>query len=187
MKLSETSVKRPVLAMVMSLAIILLGVISYGRLGVREYPDVDPPVVSVTTLYRGASPSVVETEVTDVLEEQFATLEDVKTMTSSSREQGSTITIEFELGRDVDQAANDVRDRVSRIRGALPREAEDPVIPEEATGPGFTLSTFSSTARAATISSPTMAWNSNVCRKETWSEASPPSSAPSATGMPSRS
>jgi multidrug efflux pump len=127
-KLSETSVRRPVLATVMSLAIILLGVISYGRLGVREYPDVDPPIVSVTTIYRGASPSVVETEITDVLEEQFATLEDVKTMTSSSREQGSTITIEFKLGRDVDQAANDVRDRVSRIRGALPREAEDPVI-----------------------------------------------------------
>ncbi|MEZ4386136.1 MAG: efflux RND transporter permease subunit [Candidatus Krumholzibacteriia bacterium] len=128
MKLSETSIKRPVLAIVMSLAIILLGVISYGRLGVREYPDVDPPVVSVTTLYRGASPAVVETEITDVLEEQFATLEDVKTMTSSSREQGSTITIEFELKRDVDQAANDVRDRVSRIRGSLPREADDPVI-----------------------------------------------------------
>ncbi len=128
MKLSETSISRPVLAVVMSLAIILLGVISYGRLSVREYPDVDPPVVSVTTLYRGASPSVVETEITDVLEEQFATLEDVKTMTSSSREQGSSITIEFELKRDVDQAANDVRDRVSRIRGSLPREADDPVI-----------------------------------------------------------
>jgi multidrug efflux pump len=128
MKLSEISIKRPVLAIVMSLAIILLGVISFGRLSVREYPDVDPPIVSVTTLYRGASPSVVETEITDVLEEQFATLEDVKTMTSSSREQGSTITIEFEIKRDVDQAANDVRDRVSRIRGSLPREAEDPVI-----------------------------------------------------------
>ncbi len=128
MKLSETSIKRPVLAAVMSLAIVLLGVISFGRIGVREYPDVDPPVVSVTTFYRGASPSVVETEITDVLEEQFATLEDVKTMTSSSREQGSNITIEFELGRDVDQAANDVRDRVSRVRGSLPREAEDPVI-----------------------------------------------------------
>ena len=128
MKLSEISIKRPVLAIVMSLAIILLGVISYGRLSVREYPDVDPPIVSVTTLYRGASPSVVETEITDVLEEQFATLEDVKSMTSSSREQGSTITIEFEIKRDVDEAANDVRDRVSRIRGSLPREAEDPVI-----------------------------------------------------------
>jgi multidrug efflux pump len=128
MKLSEVSIRRPVLAIVMSLAIILLGLISYGRLSVREYPDVDPPIVSVTTLYRGASPTVVETEITDILEEQFATLEDVKVMTSSSQEQGSTITIEFEISRDVDEAANDVRDRVSRIRGSLPREAEDPVI-----------------------------------------------------------
>ena len=142
MKLSEIAIGRPVLAAVMSLAIVLLGAISFGRIGVREYPDVDPPVVSVTTFYRGASPSVVETEITDVLEEQFATLEDVKTMTSSSREQGSSITIEFELGRDVDQAANDVRDRVSRIRGSLPREAEDPVIAKVdvmATGASFSV------------------------------------------------
>src|SRR4030067_128024 len=128
MKLSQISIHRPVLATVMSLAIILFGIISFIRLPVREYPDIDPPVVSVVSLYRGASPSVVETEITDILEEQFATLEGVKTMTSSSREEGSVITIEFELGRDVNEAANDVRDRVSRIRGVLPQEIEDPVI-----------------------------------------------------------
>ncbi|MBK9304118.1 MAG: efflux RND transporter permease subunit [bacterium] len=128
MKLSEISVQRPVFATVMSLAIVLLGVIAYTRLPVREYPDIDPPIVSVSTYYRGASPSVVETEITDVLEETFSTLEDVKSLTSSSREQGSTITIEFELSRDVDEAANDVRDRVSRARGSLPPEAEDPVV-----------------------------------------------------------
>lgn len=128
MKLSETSIRRPVLATVMSLILVLLGVISYPRLPVREYPDVDPPIVSVTTFYRGASPAVVETEITDVLEEQFATLENVKTITSSSVEQGSTITIEFELSRDVDDAANDVRDRVARVLGSLPREAEDPIV-----------------------------------------------------------
>ena len=128
MKLSEVSLKRPVFATVMSLAIILLGVISFTRLPVREYPDIDPPIVSVSTLYRGASPSVVETEITDVLEEQFTTIESVKTITSSSREQGSVITIEFELHRDVDEAANDVRDRVSRVGGRLPREAEDPIV-----------------------------------------------------------
>ena len=128
MKLSEVSVQRPVFATVMSLAIVLLGVIAYTRLPVREYPDIDPPIVSVSTFYRGASPSVVETEITDVLEETLSTLEDVKSLTSSSREQGSTITIEFELGRDVDEAANDVRDRVSRARGSLPPEAEDPVV-----------------------------------------------------------
>ncbi len=128
MKLSQISIQRPVLATVMSLAILLFGIISFIQLPVREYPDIDPPIVSVVTLYRGASPSVVETEITDPLEEQFATLEGVKTMTSSSREEGSVITIEFELGRDVNEAANDVRDRVSRIRGVLPQEIEDPII-----------------------------------------------------------
>ncbi len=128
MKLSELSIKRPVLATVMSLAIFLFGIISFTRLPVREYPDIDPPVVSIITFYRGASPSVIETEITDVLEEQLSTLEGVKTVTSSSREQGSVITIEFELNRNVDEAANDVRDRVSRIRGQLPAEADDPIV-----------------------------------------------------------
>jgi multidrug efflux pump len=128
MRLSTISIKRPVFASVMSVGIVLFGVIAFTRLPVREYPDIDPPIVSVVTFYRGASPSVVETEITNVLEEQFATLEGVKTMTSSSREQGSVITIEFELNRKVDEAANDVRDRVSRVRGNLPREIDDPII-----------------------------------------------------------
>ncbi|MBZ0269798.1 efflux RND transporter permease subunit [bacterium] len=128
MKLSEISIRRPVLATVMSLVIVLFGIIAFGRLPVREYPDIDPPIVSVTTFYRGASPSVIETEITDVLEEQFATIEGVKTISSSSQEQGSVITIEFELDRDVDQAANDVRDRVSRVGSALPTEADDPIV-----------------------------------------------------------
>jgi len=128
MKLSEVSIQRPVFATVMSLAIILFGVIAFTRLPVREYPDIDPPVVSVTTFYRGASPSVVETEITDVLEEQLATLEGVKRIESSSQEQGSVITVEFELSRNPDEATNDVRDRVSRSRGDLPTEAEDPVV-----------------------------------------------------------
>ncbi|MFT5234580.1 MAG: multidrug efflux pump, partial [Candidatus Krumholzibacteriia bacterium] len=128
MKLSEIAIKRPVFATVMSLSIMLIGYISFTRLPVREYPETDPPIVSVTTLYRGASPSVVETEITDILEEQFTTIESVKTITSSSREQGSVITIEFDLDRDVDTAANDVRDRVSRVGGALPREADDPIV-----------------------------------------------------------
>jgi multidrug efflux pump len=127
-KLSEVSIQRPVFATVLSLGIVLLGVIGFTRLPVREYPDIDPPIVSVTTFYRGASPSVVETEITDVLEEQLATLEGVKTIESSSQEQGSIITVEFELNRDPDEAANDVRDRVSRSRGELPTEADDPVV-----------------------------------------------------------
>jgi multidrug efflux pump len=127
-KLSEISIQRPVLATVMSLTILLFGALSFSRLPVREYPDIDPPIVSITTFYRGASPSVVETEITDVLEEQLGTIEGIKTIGSSSREQGSVITVEFELKRNVDEAANDVRDRVSRIRGVLPEEADDPVI-----------------------------------------------------------
>ena len=128
MRLSEISIQRPVLATVMSLAIVLFGVIAFTRLPVREYPDIDPPIVSITTFYRGASPNVIETEITDVLEEQLSTLEGIKTITSSSQEQGSVITVEFELKREADQAANDVRDRVSRVRGRLPREADDPVV-----------------------------------------------------------
>ena len=128
MKLSDISIRRPVFATVMSLAIVLFGIISFTQLPVREYPDIDPPIISVVTLYRGASSNVVETEITDILEEQFATLEGVKTISSSSSEGGSVITIEFELSRDVNEAANDVRDRVSRIRGNLPQEIDDPVI-----------------------------------------------------------
>jgi multidrug efflux pump len=127
-KLSEVSIERPVLATVMSLAIVLMGVVSYLRLPVREYPDIDPPIVSVSTFYRGASPNVVETEITDILEEQFSTIEGIRTLRSSSVEQGSIITIEFVQGRNVDEAANDVRDRVSRIRGTLPEAAEDPIV-----------------------------------------------------------
>ena len=128
MRLSELSIQRPVFATVLSLAILLLGIIALSRLPVREYPDIDPPIVSINTFYRGASPSVVETEITNPLEEQLATLAEVKTITSSSIEQGSVITVEFELERDVDEAANEVRDKVSRIRGQLPSEAEDPIV-----------------------------------------------------------
>ena len=131
MKISEVSVQRPVFAAVLSLAILLFGVISLIRLPVREYPDVESPVVSVTTFYRGASPQTVETEITDVLEEQLATVEGVKLITSSSREQGSVITVEFQLNRNVDEAANDVRDRVSRIRGQLPATVDDPIVAKQ--------------------------------------------------------
>ena len=128
MKLSEVSIQRPVFATVLSLAIVLLGLVSLTRLPVREYPDIDPPVVSIVTFYRGASASVVETEISDVLEEQLATIEGIKTVTSSSQDQGSTITVEFELSRDVDEAANDVRDRVARVSEQLPEAADDPIV-----------------------------------------------------------
>ena len=128
MKLSEISIQRPVLASVLSLTILLFGVISYFRLPVREYPDVESPIVSVSTFYRGASPQVVETEITDVIEEALSTLEKVKLITSESREQGSVVVVEFQLDRNLEEAANDVRDRVARIRGELPPTADDPVV-----------------------------------------------------------
>ncbi len=128
MKLSETSIRRPVLATVMSLTILLFGALSFFRTPVREYPNIDPPIVSITTVYRGAASNVVEAEITDLIEEQLATLEGVKILRSSSQEQVSRITVEFVLSRNVDQAANDVRDRLSRVRGRLPREADDPIV-----------------------------------------------------------
>ena len=131
MKLSEISIQRPVLATVMSLGIILFGALSFTFLPVREYPDIESPVVSVTTFYRGANPEVVETEITDILEEQLSTIEGVKLLTSSSGEQVSQITIEFNLRRDVDKAANDVRDRVARVRGQLPATADEPVVAKQ--------------------------------------------------------
>src|SRR5206468_323363 len=131
MKLSELSIQRPVLATVMSLGILLFGALSFTFLPVREYPQTDSPIVSVTTFYRGANPQVVETEITDVLEEQLSTIEGVKLLTSSSQEQTSNITVEFNLDRDVDKAANDVRDRVSRVRGQLPPSADEPIVSKQ--------------------------------------------------------
>ncbi len=133
MRISQISIERPVLATVMSLTILLFGLLSLWRLPVREYPDIESRIVSVTTIYRGASAQVVETEITDVLEEQLSTIEGVKLITSSSQEQVSRITIEFELSRQVDQAANDVRDRVSRIRGSLPSTSDEPTVAKQDT------------------------------------------------------
>ncbi|MFQ5425876.1 MAG: efflux RND transporter permease subunit, partial [Gaiellales bacterium] len=128
MRISEVCIERPVLATVMSLVIALVGVISVTRLQNRELPDIDPPIISVTTVYPGAAPEVVETSVTDVLEDQLNGISGVKHVTSISREQVSLVTLEFELTRDLEAAANDVRDRVSRIRNKLPEEIDEPVV-----------------------------------------------------------
>jgi multidrug efflux pump len=128
MFLPELSIRRPVLATVMSLAIVLLGVISFLRLSVREYPKIDTPVVSVRTVYTGASAQVIESQVTQPLEDSLAGIEGIRTIKSVSREEVSQITVEFVPERDVDAAANDVRDRVARARGRLPDEVDDPVV-----------------------------------------------------------
>ncbi|MGN2392095.1 efflux RND transporter permease subunit [Pelomicrobium sp. G1] len=128
MFLPEISVRRPVLATVMSLVIVLLGAISFLRLTVREYPNIDAPVVSVRTVYKGASAEVVESQITNPLEDALSGIEGIKTLKSVSREEVSSITIEFVTERDVDAAANDVRDRVARSRSLLPEAADDPVV-----------------------------------------------------------
>src|SRR2546422_8198514 len=131
MTLPRISIQRPVLASMMSLALILFGVIGLSRLPVRELPDIDPPIVSVTTVYPGANAQVVETEVTELLEEQINNIEGIKTLTSESREGVSNITIEFDLSRNIDIAAQDVRDRVSRVRGNLPQDIREPIIAKQ--------------------------------------------------------
>ena len=128
MILPDISIRRPVLATVMSLMLVLIGIISYNRLSVREYPKIDTPVVSVRTVYKGASAEIIESQITKPLEESLAGIEGIRTIKSVSREEVSQITVEFLLERDQDAAANDVRDRVARVRGVLPDEAEDPVV-----------------------------------------------------------
>ena len=131
MKISDLSIRRPVLASMLSLALVLFGVIGYTQLSVREFPDVDPPVISVSTFLTGANPQVVESSVTDILEEELSTVQGIRTLTSASGEEFSQITLEFNLERKVEDAAQDVRDKVSRVRSRLPDDVEEPVIAKQ--------------------------------------------------------
>lgn len=126
MIISDICIQRPVFASVISLLLIAFGVLSFQRLPLREYPDIDPPVVSVRTSYPGAAASVVETRITEIIEDRISGLEGIRSIESSSQDGRSDITIEFDLTRDIDAAANDIRDRVSRILDDLPQEAELP-------------------------------------------------------------
>ncbi len=128
MKVSEICIKRPVFATVLSLVIMLLGIVSYTRLPVREYPKIDEPVVTVNTNYRGASADIIESQVTKPLEDSLAGIEGVEVITSISRAENSQISVRFKLERAPDSAASDVRDRVSRVRNKLPDEVDEPVI-----------------------------------------------------------
>lgn len=128
MVLSDVCIKRPVFAMVLSLLILLVGLISYSRLAVRELPKIDQPIVNVTTTYRGASADVMESQVTKPLEDSLSGIEGVDILTSVSRAEQSDITVTFKLSRDPDSAAADVRDKVSRVRGRLPQAIDEPVI-----------------------------------------------------------
>ncbi len=128
MQLPELCIQRPVFATVLSLMIVLIGVISFQRLTVREYPKIDTPVVSVRTVYKGASPQVMESQITQPLEDSISGIEGVRSVKSVSREEVSQITVEFVLERNVDSASNDVRDRVARVRALLPAAADDSVV-----------------------------------------------------------
>ena len=128
MSISDISVRRPVFAGVIAILMVLVGIVGFLNLPVREYPDTEPPIVSVETAYTGAAASVVETRVTQVLENALAGIEGIQTITSRSRDGKSDITIEFAPGRPVDSAANDVRDRVGGVADDLPEEVLAPEV-----------------------------------------------------------
>ncbi|MDA3941952.1 MAG: efflux RND transporter permease subunit [Bacteroidetes bacterium] len=128
MSLSSISIRRPVLATVMSILIILFGLIGMVSLGVREYPSVDPPIITVSSNYVGASADVIESQITEPLEESINGIDGIRTLTSVSRDGRSTITVEFDLSVDLEAAANDVRDRVSRAISNLPPDADPPIV-----------------------------------------------------------
>ena len=128
MKLSEVSIRRPVLATVMNLIILLVGVISYDRLAVRLIPDVDVPIVTVSTNYPGANAQVIESQITKPIEDALSGIEGIDYINSVSRAESSQVSVNFRLDRDPDAAASDVRDRVSQARGLLPEEANEPIV-----------------------------------------------------------
>lgn len=126
MNLSELSLRRPVLAIVCSIVILLFGAIGFSFLGVREFPAIDPPVVNVRTSYTGANAEIIEQQITEPLEKAVNSVEGVRTITSSSSQGSSSITVEFELGVDLEKAANDVREKVSQAQNALPQDIDAP-------------------------------------------------------------
>jgi multidrug efflux pump len=128
MSLSSLSIHRPVLAIVMSISIVVFGLIGYTYLGVREYPAVDPPIITVSTNYIGANADVIESQITEPLEESINGIAGIKSLTSVSRDGRSTITVEFDIDVDLETAANDVRDKVSRAISQLPPDVENPIV-----------------------------------------------------------
>jgi multidrug efflux pump len=131
MILSEISIRRPVLATVLNLVILLIGLICYDRLAVRLIPNVDVPVVTVATSYPGANAQVIESQITKPIEDALSGIEGIDFIQSVSRAESSQVTVRFRLDRDADAAASDVRDRVAQARGALPREANEPIVQKQ--------------------------------------------------------
>lgn len=128
MLLSDTSIRRPVFASVLSILLVIFGAVSYNRLALREYPDIDPPVVSIETNYSGAAANIVESRITQLIENRIAGVEGIRFIQSSSQDGKSSVDIEFNIDRDIDAAANDIRDRISSVLDDLPLEADPPEI-----------------------------------------------------------
>jgi multidrug efflux pump len=128
MNISELSIRRPVLATVFILIILLLGIIGYSYMGVREYPNVDNPIINVSVTYPGANAEIIEKQITEPLEQQINGIPGIRSLTSRSRQGSSNITVEFELSVDLETAANDVRDKVSRAQRYLPRDCDPPTV-----------------------------------------------------------
>jgi multidrug efflux pump len=148
MNISSLSINRPVLATVISVIIVLFGIIGYTFLGVREFPSVDPPVVSVSTSYVGANADVIKSQITEPLEESINGIAGIRSLTSVSSDGRSNITVEFELGVDMEAAANDVRDRVSRAIRSLPPDTDPPVVTKsDADASPIVVLTLQSSAR----------------------------------------
>ena len=126
MHISEITVRRPVLAAVISMFLVLIGLVSYDKLSIREYPDIDKPVVTVSTVYRGASAEIIERDITQILEDSLSGISNIKEIKSASKDEISQIRIEFNLSRDMESAANDVREKVSRAIPRLPKDSEQP-------------------------------------------------------------
>ena len=128
MNISELSIKRPVLSTVMTLVILLFGMIGYTYLGVREYPSVDNPIISVQCTYPGANADVIENQITEPLEQNINGIPGIRSLSSVSQQGSCRITVEFELSVDLETAANDVRDKVSRAQRFLPRDCDPPIV-----------------------------------------------------------
>ncbi|MEX6503289.1 efflux RND transporter permease subunit [Pseudomonas zhanjiangensis] len=128
MTLSELCIRRPVLASVLSLVLVLLGLMAYQRLNVREYPNIDVPIVTVNVSYPGASPEIMESQVAQPIEDVLSGIEGLDFVSSISRSESTQISAQFRLGSDADEAANDVRDRLGRVRGLLPDEIDEPIV-----------------------------------------------------------
>lgn len=128
MNLSSLSIQRPVLAMVFAIVILIFGFIGFSYLGVREYPSVDPPIVTVTTNYTGSSSDIIESQITEPLEEEINSVSGIKTISSISADGRSTIKVEFDLGVNMDNAANDIRDKVSQAVRNIPPDADPPIV-----------------------------------------------------------